>query len=379
MHKQQEHTKHLTPEQMELYLSNKLEGQAAFEVERHLLDCEFCAEAVEGIEENHHFHGFTDDIDILKTRIENRVAEEDKKAGVNWRLVGLAATVAILVGVGSLFFWLGEPAPLKPQVAEKKVEPKKEEQKPLPLHHDTLEEINISLPQKTLVADAKPKPAVVEDAEEEVEIEADMEVETIADAAIEEPDGTTLSIEKAEFTNAQPMFSSSQTAKSLTSPISNNANAGNTLIEDTLKIFKPTDEVIAEVVKVKEEATVEAIEITPVDEVQMLSTISSAEEKTAKRKVDLAEPLTPQPLTGFKGYDEYLKNNLRYPADAKQNSITGRVVVSFKLNEYGKPTRVKVEKGLGYGCDEEAIRLIENGPLWNMESKDRVEYRVDFN
>ena len=65
-----------------------------------------------------------------------------------------------------------------------------------------------------------------------------------------------------------------------------------------------------------------------------------------------------------KGYDQYLKDSLRYPQQALASKIKGRVTLEFTVNEDGSTDNFKIIKGLGYGCDEEAIRLIKEGPVW---------------
>ena len=66
------------------------------------------------------------------------------------------------------------------------------------------------------------------------------------------------------------------------------------------------------------------------------------------------------------GYDfnEYLSVNLRYPSKAKNAHISGRVVVRFIVTETGSIDSVTVLRGIGSGCDEEAVRVIRNMPPW---------------
>ncbi|MCU0423451.1 MAG: energy transducer TonB [Bacteroidia bacterium] len=73
---------------------------------------------------------------------------------------------------------------------------------------------------------------------------------------------------------------------------------------------------------------------------------------------------------------EYLEKELIYPNLAYQMGITGRVIVLFEINEAGKVVNATVEKGLGYGCDEEAIRVVENMPKWNPGSQNGKNVKV---
>jgi Ca-activated chloride channel family protein len=67
---------------------------------------------------------------------------------------------------------------------------------------------------------------------------------------------------------------------------------------------------------------------------------------------------------------QYLKSNLKYPAEAINNNISGKVIVQFTVNTDGSLSDIKVIRSLGFGCDEEVIRLIEAMPSW-MPGKQR--------
>ena len=54
--------------------------------------------------------------------------------------------------------------------------------------------------------------------------------------------------------------------------------------------------------------------------------------------------------------------NMRYPSDARRNGIQGKVYVSAIITETGEMIDEKVEEGLGYGMDEEALRIIKMIP-----------------
>jgi protein TonB len=69
---------------------------------------------------------------------------------------------------------------------------------------------------------------------------------------------------------------------------------------------------------------------------------------------------------GSDKFYEYVSSNLKYPADALLDSITGVVYVEFALTKTGviDKNSVRVIKSLSPSCDEEAIRLIKEGPAW---------------
>lgn len=56
---------------------------------------------------------------------------------------------------------------------------------------------------------------------------------------------------------------------------------------------------------------------------------------------------------------KFLAENLKYPAEALEKGIQGDVIVAYKINSKGEVFDATVEKGIGYGCDEEAVRLVK--------------------
>ena len=56
---------------------------------------------------------------------------------------------------------------------------------------------------------------------------------------------------------------------------------------------------------------------------------------------------------------EFVKENLVYPQAALNRRIEGKVLVKYEVNEKGIVHSIKIVNGLGYGCDEEAMRLVQ--------------------
>lgn len=67
----------------------------------------------------------------------------------------------------------------------------------------------------------------------------------------------------------------------------------------------------------------------------------------------------PEYLGGLSAMKTFIKKNLKYPSEALENKIEGSVFCEYQVSYKGKVEKVKVVSGLGYGCDEEAIRLIK--------------------
>ena len=61
---------------------------------------------------------------------------------------------------------------------------------------------------------------------------------------------------------------------------------------------------------------------------------------------------------------KFIDANIKYPAEAKQKGIEGKVLVQFIIDEKGNVVDLKVLKGIGYGCDEEAVRVCRMMRRW---------------
>jgi len=74
-------------------------------------------------------------------------------------------------------------------------------------------------------------------------------------------------------------------------------------------------------------------------------------------------------MPSFPGGEEalfaYIDKNLRYPQKALDREIEGRLYVQFVVQADGRLTDFRVLRGLGYGCDSEALRIISEMPRWN--------------
>ncbi|HHW59441.1 MAG: energy transducer TonB [Bacteroidales bacterium] len=72
----------------------------------------------------------------------------------------------------------------------------------------------------------------------------------------------------------------------------------------------------------------------------------------------------PEFLGGEKALYEYIKNNVNYSELAIKTNIEGTVYVEFVVEKDGSISDVKVLRGIGGGCDEEAVRVVKSMPKW---------------
>ena len=67
---------------------------------------------------------------------------------------------------------------------------------------------------------------------------------------------------------------------------------------------------------------------------------------------------------GAPAFQEFLRQKIRYPEDALRRNLSGKVHISFVVDEQGHILDPKVVRGLGGGLDEEALRLVRIMPWW---------------
>jgi len=68
---------------------------------------------------------------------------------------------------------------------------------------------------------------------------------------------------------------------------------------------------------------------------------------------------------GKEAMNKFIYSTLKYPAIAKEKGISGQVIVQFVVSKEGELQKALVVRGLGGGCDEEALRIVNSMPRWN--------------
>lgn len=128
------------------------------------------------------------------------------------------------------------------------------------------------------------------------------------------------------------------------------------------------------IIEVRDEEIIEEIEInldiemteeTRIAEVIYEKTEDGALPEEVTEEIFTIVEVQPSPVGGIKAFYDFVGSNLEYPAKARRMGIEGRVFVEFVVEKDGSLTDIKVAKGVGGGCDEEAIRVISQAPDWN--------------
>lgn len=110
----------------------------------------------------------------------------------------------------------------------------------------------------------------------------------------------------------------------------------------------------------------------------------SGEDKSAPMDADTDQvfqvvEVDPEFPGGMEALTKYLSENIKYPEQAKKDKIQGKVYISFVVEKDGSVADAKVLRGIGGGCDEEALRVVNAMPKWTPGKQRNTPVRVQYN
>jgi len=125
-----------------------------------------------------------------------------------------------------------------------------------------------------------------------------------------------------------------------------------------------------EIVEVPDEEEIEEeievnldVEITEEDVIEDVVFEEPVEEEVADEVFTIVEQ-QPEFPGGMGAFYQYVQKKLKYPSQARRMGIEGKVFVQFVVDKAGNITEVVAVRGIGAGCDEEAVRVIGGSPKW---------------
>ena len=161
-------------------------------------------------------------------------------------------------------------------------------------------------------------------------------------------------------------------------PITNQVTPPPPKVSTPTIIEIPDEEEIQEIVDINLD-----IEISePV--VESLVFEDTPEEEVADEVFNVVEIMPTFP-GGSAKFIEFISQNLKYPKKALRANVEGKVIVSFIVEADGNLSEIEVVKGIGYDCDEEAVRVLSSTPDWipgqqmGRNVKVRVMLPLNFN
>lgn len=116
----------------------------------------------------------------------------------------------------------------------------------------------------------------------------------------------------------------------------------------------------------------------PIDE-PAPEVVQAEEKKVETQEVFRVVEQMPSFPDGTAALLKFLAQNIEYPTIAKENGVEGMVVVQFVVERDGSIAGAQVVKGIGAGCDEEALRVVRAMPKWQPGKQRGQPVRVQFN
>jgi protein TonB len=171
-------------------------------------------------------------------------------------------------------------------------------------------------------------------------------------------------------------FEWKQYDKSIVELSSKQSNVFETMVEVPPTTIPPPPEIIVQqpqLVAVPDEEEieqeikfvfdVEVTEDTRVEEYKPVDVPKVEEEESDE--IFLVVEENAQPQGGISEFYRYVSENIKYPMQARRMRVEGRVFIEFVVGKDGKIFNAYAVKGIGAGCDEEAVRIILNSPPWS--------------
>lgn len=153
-------------------------------------------------------------------------------------------------------------------------------------------------------------------------------------------------------------------------------NGDGSLLSQTIRVEAPAAPLVRDTGAARSVATgTPPVVPSPVLE----PTPSPARPAPAPAVLDLADEMPPFP-GGAAALKAYLAGQTQYPDLARERDIQGKVYVQFVVQPDGSLAAVRLARGIGFGCDEEALRLVRNMPRWvpGMQAGAPVAVRYTF-
>jgi len=133
--------------------------------------------------------------------------------------------------------------------------------------------------------------------------------------------------------------------------------------------------IVEDEVELEEELEVEDMEVDEETEIEIVE----EEEEIDEDEIFTVVEQMPQFGGGDADLMNYLAKNIKYPAMAKESGISGIVYVTFVVNSKGEIVDVKILRGIGGGCDKEAVRVVKKMPKWKPGKQRGKPVSVQYN
>ena len=403
-----------TAADIQKYLEGKLSASEMHAMENAALNDEFLADAIEGIEvyKKNNSGDFNTDVKELKTIVENK--RRNKYGPVLWKA---ASAIAIVATIIALLFNQQKNAKRSEVLATKNIEPKKEEQlkeeeltKPSIILTDTVKEkvdlntATISKPSSRPVREI-PLPATVYFEKEKAVDSSPAVVSPIQpkQAPVEALQGRAAGVVISDKINKRRDTFSGTVKDVKGDPVTGavvsikGTNQGTVTDEEgSFKITNTGGDSSLDVLvnsigfndaekKIFSNKNENNIILDPASSAGLDEVVVTGYDGRFRKKQSVpddnivaANNNNAKPINGWKDYKKYLEKNKR--TDSLWKNDKGKVTVSFQVDSDGVPYNFSIEKSLTPFYDQEAIRLIKEGPRWKLRNSKtaKLSINIDF-
>ena len=322
--------KHLTQHELLDYNKGVLGNEKMYRIELHLNECELCSDAIEGLD---YVHKPTHIIDSINQKI-NPIRNEkyDLK-----KYLPIAASI-ILIAASSLTFWLISQS-------------------------DTQENLALNSTSKEEEQKFDSATTYIEDSTNTTSAEREEIDKSIAPKPAPE---NKLAITESE-TISNPIDQKAKLEQKVVAINDFNIVGDDLISENEIAIVDEDMEEKSIELQSNQEGVLSAQ-----PQPSMSNETSRAKKAVYKEAIILEDRNEPEPSIGMTGLKTYFEQNIIYPQQAIDNNTKGTVTLEVTIAANGTIKEITVVKGIGFGCDIEAKRLITEGPKWLPAVKDGV-------
>lgn len=121
----------------------------------------------------------------------------------------------------------------------------------------------------------------------------------------------------------------------------------------------PDEEEIKEEIKINLD-----VEVTDATKIEQIVIQAEQPKEESDEIFNIVEE-SATPKGGMAAFYKFVSDKIKYPPQARRMGIEGRVFVEFVILKDGTLSEVRAIKGIGAGCDEEAVRIVQSSPAWN--------------
>jgi TonB family protein len=393
----------LSAEGLYQFVSGTLEGEAYALVKQHMASCAFCSESAEGAamwsklrgsessgkpgplfslskqpeaERQMAGGGFAERTESVKARVRDRAevhrkahaVRQAKKINRPGRWIAVAASIVLFAGI----YYLVQR---KPVMDEKRLAEQVQATSP-GNNKVTGSGMGSGQDQATIAGNPEKvsRERIAYAVKQAVQSQADKPAETVSDynaVAItpgEEREAVAGIIAEAQKMEAEQVITDSQ---SIAEQAGVTRDEQKILKEEPVAVTANATGKSARTKQVGDRDVVAAGEAVPVAAIPGADT-------TRYGAFTIVEKM-PEFPGGTNAMTRYLNANLRYPAEAGDSGVEGTVIVSFEVAANGSISHARVLRGIGGGCDEEALRVISAMPDWRPGKQGGKPVRVLMN